>query len=84
LVESDCRRIAYCKIGEGVHIFLCDRFRGILDTWGPAFVDGLAEHFTMITLDCGLGRSTGNRTFDVRSVADDAKNLTIHWVWRRS
>ena len=76
-VESKGRRIAgYRSVGSGQPIVLCNRFRGVLDTWDPAFIDALARHFRVITFDySGLGRSTGKATFDQHSLANDARDL---------
>lgn len=75
-VESRGRQLAYRSIGEGRPIILCNRFRGILDTWDPAFLDRLARSFNVITFDyTGLGRSTGHASYDPRSLANDATDL---------
>jgi len=74
--ESNGRRLAYRSIGAGEPIILCNRFRGILDTWDPAFLDGLAQSFRVITFDySGLGRSTGHASYDPRALANDANDL---------
>jgi pimeloyl-ACP methyl ester carboxylesterase len=76
LAESNGRRLAYRSLGNGEPIVLCNRFRGILDTWDPAFLDGLARSFNVITFDySGLGRSTGDASYDPRSLAKDAIDL---------
>ena len=41
--ESNGRQLAYRSIGEGEPMVLCNRFRGILDSWDPAFLDGSAD-----------------------------------------
>ena len=71
------RRLAYRSIGTGQPIVLCNRFRGVLDMWDPAFLDGLAAHgFTVVTFDyTGLGQSTGERTYNPASLARDARDL---------
>jgi pimeloyl-ACP methyl ester carboxylesterase len=75
-VEVGARRLAYRSIGGGKPIVLCTRFRGNLDTWDPAFLDALAASFRVITFDySGLGRSTGERTYDPASLARDARDL---------
>ena len=60
------RPLAYRRIGRGKPIVLCNRFRGTLDSWDPAFIDGLADGgFDVIWFDySGLGLSTGDRTYD--------------------
>ena len=71
------RRLAYRSVGHGQPIVLCNRFRGVLDHWDPAFLDGLAAHgFTVVTFDyTGLGQSTGERTYNPASLATDARDL---------
>lgn len=71
------RDLAYRSIGAGRPIVLCTRFRGNLDTWDPAFLDALADQgFRVVTFDySGLGRSTGERTYDPVSLARDAVDL---------
>jgi pimeloyl-ACP methyl ester carboxylesterase len=75
-VESKGRRLAYRSIGEGQPFVLCNRFRGVLDSWDPAFLDALARSFNVITFDySGLGRSTGTASYDPRALANDASDL---------
>lgn len=75
-VESKGRQLAYRSIGEGPSMVLCNRFRGILDSWDPAFLDRLARSFNVITFDySGLGRSTGHASYDPRALANDANDL---------
>ncbi|MCP3139411.1 alpha/beta fold hydrolase [Pyxidicoccus xibeiensis] len=75
-VEVKGRRLAYRDIGEGTPIVLCLRFRGILDSWDPAFLDGLAAHHRVITFDySGLGQSTGEPSYVRRRLAQDAIDL---------
>ena len=71
------RTLAYRMVGNGPPIVLCNRFRGVLDLWDPAFLDGLAaQGFTVVTFDySGLGQSTGERTYNPVSLARDAKDL---------
>ncbi len=70
------REIAYRSVGSGPALVLCNRFRGTLDTWDPAFIDGLARHFRVITFDFrGVGRSTGEPPATIMAMADDAKDL---------
>lgn len=71
------RTLAYRSIGAGQPIVLCNRFRGVLDSWDPAFLDALAARgFRVVTFDySGLGQSTGERTYQPASLARDAKDL---------
>ncbi|MFY0578253.1 alpha/beta hydrolase [Cystobacter fuscus] len=74
--EVKGRRLAYRDIGQGVPILLCVRFRGILDSWDPAFLDALAVHHRVITFDySGLGQSTGEPSYVRKKMAQDAIDL---------
>ena len=76
-VEAKGRKLAYRSVGQGKPIVLAHRFRGVLDWWDPAFIDSLASKgFQVVTFDySGMGQSTGTRTYDVVSLANDAKDL---------
>ena len=76
-VRVGARELAYRSIGTGRPIVLCTRFRGNLDTWDPAFLDALVENgFRVVTFDySGLGRSTGDRSYDPVALARDAVDL---------
>jgi pimeloyl-ACP methyl ester carboxylesterase len=75
-VEVNGRKIAYRSIGKGTPFILCNRFRGTLDTWDPAFLDALAKDFNVITFDpSGLGLSTGTPSVEMQQFAADIKDL---------
>jgi pimeloyl-ACP methyl ester carboxylesterase len=76
-VEVDGRTLAYRSIGEGRPLVLCNRFRGTMDVWDPAFLDGLAdEGFRVITFDySGLGLSTGEATYNPAEMVRDPIDL---------
>jgi pimeloyl-ACP methyl ester carboxylesterase len=75
-IEANGRKLAYRSIGSGAPIILCNRFKGTLDTWDPAFLDALAIDFRVITFDySGLGLSTAFPTFDQLSLANDVKDI---------
>nr|GFB78106.1 hypothetical protein [Tanacetum cinerariifolium] len=76
-VERNGRRLAYRRFGAGQHILFCNRFRGDLDTWDPAFLDALAAlGFEVIIFDySGLGLSTGERTYNPLVLAKDVIDL---------
>jgi pimeloyl-ACP methyl ester carboxylesterase len=76
-VEVGGRTLAYREVGQGQPLVLCVRFRGVMDSWDPAFLDALAgEGFRVITFDySGLGRSTGQPDYSPASLAADARDL---------
>lgn len=75
-VDVEGRKIAYRSIGAGTPPILCNRLRGVLDVWDPAFLDALAGSFRVVTFDySGLGQSTGRATYERRALAKDAKDL---------
>ena len=74
--EIGGRKIAYRDIGDGVPIILCNRFRGIIDDWDPAFLDHLAGNFRVIVFDpSGFGLSTGEPNTDMLKYASDVRDL---------
>jgi pimeloyl-ACP methyl ester carboxylesterase len=69
-------QLAYRSIGKGPPLVLCLRFRGVLDSWDPAFLDALAREFRVITFDySGLGQSTGSSSYVREALANDALEL---------
>jgi len=76
-VEVGGRRLAYRVIGEGTPLVLCLRFRGTMDDWDPAFLDTLAARGLQVYIFdySGLGRSTGQPSYDPASLAKDAIDL---------
>jgi len=76
-VDVGGRTLAYRSIGEGKPLILCIRFRGNMDSWDPAFLDGLAKQgFRVITFDyTGLGLSTGTPTYNPIEMARDPRDL---------
>lgn len=70
------RKIAYRLTGAGDPIILCQRFRGVLDDWDPAFIDALAQHYTVVIFDyTGLGNSTGHPHPDMKGFSSDVTDL---------
>lgn len=70
------RTLAYRDIGSGTPLILCVRFRGVLDSWDPAFLDALAGNFRVITFDySGIGQSTGEASYRPERLARDAIDL---------
>lgn len=76
-IETGGRTLAYRSIGKGKPILLATRFRGTLDLWDPAFLNGLAERgFRVITFDySGLGLSTGTPSYNPLEMAADPRDL---------
>jgi len=75
-LEINGRKLAYRSLGRGTPFILCNRFRGTLDDWDPAFLDELAKHFNVITFDySGLGLSTGTPSEEMQMFANDIKDL---------
>lgn len=76
-VEVGGRKLAYRSVGTGKPIVLCNRFRGVLGLWDPAFIDALAaQGFQVVTFDySGLGLSTGERSYNPAAMVKDAKDL---------
>jgi pimeloyl-ACP methyl ester carboxylesterase len=70
------RKIAYRSIGNGDPIILCQRFRGNLDDWDPAFLDGLSKNYNVITFDyTGFASSTGDAPTNMHLFAKDVVDL---------
>lgn len=71
------RKLAYRTTGTGKPLVLCNRFRGTLDLWDPAFLQALAaQGYQVITFDySGLGQSTGEKSYNPVDLALDAKDL---------
>lgn len=75
-LDINGRKLAYRTVGAGRPLVLCLRFRGILDSWDPAFVDGLAKEFRVIAFDhSGLGRSTGEPSSSSFAMAHDIRDV---------
>jgi pimeloyl-ACP methyl ester carboxylesterase len=65
---------AYRDAGEGeLPLVLLQHFRGNLDSWDPALVDGLAAARPVVAFDnAGVGGSTGTPPHEIRQMAHDA------------
>lgn len=75
-VEVGGRTLAYRSIGAGPPIIFCVRFRGVMDSWDPAFLDALARSMRVILFDySGLGLSTGTPSYRPSVLAQDALDL---------
>ena len=74
--EIQGRKIAYRSIGNGDPIILCQRFRGNLDDWDPAFLDALSRNYNVITFDyTGFASSTGDAPTNMFLFAKDVVDL---------
>ncbi len=50
--------VGYRAIGTGPPLLLITGYGGTIDSWAPQFVDALAQHYHVITLDnAGIGKS---------------------------
>lgn len=75
-LESNGRKLAHRITGQGDAIILCNRFRGTMDDWDPAFIDALAVDFTVIIFDyTGVGLSSGDLPTEIELVANDVRDL---------
>ncbi|GGM97120.1 alpha/beta hydrolase [Dyadobacter beijingensis] len=70
------KKVAYRSIGQGMPVILCNRLRGILDSWDPAFLDELAKSYRVIIFDySGIGSSEGSLPVKIAEVAEDVTFL---------
>jgi pimeloyl-ACP methyl ester carboxylesterase len=73
-------KIAYRTFGSGTPLFFINRFRGVMDTWDPLFLDALAEKNTVILFDYpGIGSSEGELPLDILEVARTVPALADHF-----
>jgi pimeloyl-ACP methyl ester carboxylesterase len=68
---------AFRRVGtpspDGIPLVLLQRFRGNIDSWDPALVDGLAAERDVIAFDnTGVGGTTGTTPDTAEQMADDA------------
>jgi pimeloyl-ACP methyl ester carboxylesterase len=74
--EINGKKIAYRSIGEGEPFILCQRFRGNMDDWDPAFLDALSKNYNVIIFDyTGFGLSTGPLPTTALAFAEDVRDL---------
>ena len=75
--EINGKKIAYRSIGSGDPMILCQRFRGNLDDWDPAFLDALSSNYNVITFDySGFASSTGEPPTNMLLFAKDVVDLS--------
>jgi pimeloyl-ACP methyl ester carboxylesterase len=74
--EINGKKLAYREVGKGKPIILCNRFRGITDSWDPAFIDSLSNQYRVILFDySGIGLSSGLLDTTILGIANDVKDL---------
>ncbi|BAV09507.1 Pimeloyl-ACP methyl ester carboxylesterase [Filimonas lacunae] len=72
-------QIAYRVLGQGPYLLMYNRFRGVLDTWDPLFIDTLAGSNTVVLFDYpGIGDSAGMLPEDMTVVANTGVSLMSH------
>jgi len=72
-IEAGGVRYAYRRFGRpgGAPLVFCHRFRGTMDDWDPAVINGFAREREVILFDnAGVGLSTGEIPGNVRPMAD--------------
>ena len=76
-LEVNGRTLAYRTFGHGTPLVLCVRFRGTMESWDPMFLDSLVQQGFQVTIFdySGLGRSTGEKTYNPASLAKDTIEL---------
>src|SRR2546428_13218654 len=71
-------RLAYRRFGNpaGTPLVFLQHFRGSMDNWDPALLNGFAQDRTVITFDnAGVGFSNGEVPDTVAEMAQDALDL---------
>ena len=69
-------RLAYRQFGSGEPVLLYNRFRGVMDTWDPLFLDSLALHHHVVVFDYpGVGSSEGTLPIDLEEVGNAGVQL---------
>lgn len=77
-IETPHGTLAFRAFGRegGVPLVLCQRFRGTLDDWDPAFLTALAAHRRVILFDsAGIGRSGGEVPTSIAGMAQVAADF---------
>jgi pimeloyl-ACP methyl ester carboxylesterase len=74
--EVNGKKIVYRSVGQGQPVILCQRFRGNMDDWDPAFIDALSKQYNVIIFDySGFGLSTGPLPTTALAFAEDVRDL---------
>jgi pimeloyl-ACP methyl ester carboxylesterase len=64
------QKIAFRTFGTGNVIIFANRFRGIMDTWDPLFLDELAKEHQIILFDYPeIGDSEGDFPKDMKEIS---------------
>ena len=74
-VNAGAVRLAFRRFGNpaGTPLVLLQHFRGSMDNWDPALLNGFARDRTVITFDnAGVGFSSGEVPDNVAAMAQDA------------
>lgn len=77
-IEVAGTRYAYRRLGasKGIPLLLLQHFRGTMDWWDPAVVDGLAANRPVILFDNrGIGLTNGEVPGDIKAMATDTANF---------
>ncbi|WP_300057430.1 alpha/beta hydrolase [uncultured Roseobacter sp.] len=77
-VEADGISFAYRLMGpeDDVPLVFCQRFRGTMDEWDPAFLEALALHRRLIIFDnIGISSTTGTVPTEVTGQAEAAASF---------
>jgi len=79
-VDADRVRFAHRRLGpeSGIPLLLLQHFRGNMDNWDPAVVDGFATEGPVILFDNrGIGRSSGLTPETVADMASDVMAFLV-------
>ncbi len=75
-IVSHNRKIAYRIVGSGDTMIMCQRFRGNLDDWDPAFLAYMSRNHTVIVFNySGMASSTGEPGAGLSAFARDVLDL---------
>src|SRR5260221_2625058 len=72
-IGASGERYAYRRFGRpgGAPLVFCHRFRGTMDDWDPAVINGFApERGVILLANAGVGLSTGEIPDNVQLMAD--------------
>ncbi|EJL69571.1 alpha/beta fold hydrolase [Chryseobacterium populi] len=77
--ELSSNKIAFRSFGTGTPLLFANRFRGVLDTWDPLFLDQLAKENQVVLFDYpGIGHSEGSYPTDMKELSSVAIQLADH------